>query len=263
MVQSTSQIHPLAIIHPEAIIGEAVEIGPFSIIEEHVVIGDRCKIESHVRIGSHTTLGQHNHIFQGAIIGSVPQDLSYEGQETCLFIGDHNTVREYATIAKGTVKGGGITKVGNNNLIMNYVHIAHDTVLGNHNILTNDVQLAGHVEIEDHVTIGGLSFVHQFCKIGSYAMIGARSGVYQDIVPYSLISGSRASIYGINVVGLRRNGMTNDDIKTIKLINALLFRKKLSLAQATEAIQELPPSAFKDHTLAFLQKSERGIARMK
>lgn len=256
-------VHPTAIIHPTAKIGENVEIGPFSIIEENVKVEKGCKIESHVRIGSHTTIGENNHLFHGAIIGSLPQDRTYKGQETHLTIGNNNIVREYATISKGTAKGGGMTRVGDNNFIMNYVHIGHDAVIGSHVIFANSIQLAGHVEIEDHVTIGGSVNVHQCCKIGRFSMIGAGSGVFQDIVPYSLASGPRASIYGINLVGLKRNGMSNDDIKTIKQINTLLFREKLTLAQAIDAINRLSQSVFKEHTLAFLNKSERGIARMR
>ncbi|AOZ90825.1 acyl-ACP--UDP-N-acetylglucosamine O-acyltransferase [Paenibacillus crassostreae] len=256
-------IHSTAIIHPTAIIGENVTIGPFSIIEENVKIGNGCKIESHVLIGSHTTIGEENHIFQGAIIGSFPIDRTHKGQETYLSIGNNNIVREYTTISKGTVKGGGMTRIGDDNWIMSIVHIGHDVVIGNQSTITGNVQIAGHVEIEDNVTIGGSATIHQFCKIGRFSMIGAASFINLDIVPYSIASGYRAKICGINLVGLKRNGMTNDDIKTIKRINTLLFRKKLPLAQAIEEIHNLPQSMFKEHTLAFLNKSERGIARMR
>jgi len=255
-------IHPTAIVHPTAVIGENVEIGPFSIVEENVKVGNGCKIGSHVRIGSRTTLGENNHIYHGAIVGSLPLDLTYKGQETRLTIGDNNIIREYATISKGTAKGGGMTQVGDNNFIMHYVHIGHDAVIGSHITLTNNTQIAGHVEIEDHVTVGAVSGVHQFCKIGRFSMIGAGSGVFQDIVPYSLASGPRAGLYGINLVGLKRNGLTSDDIKTIKRIHSLLFREKRTLAQAIDAIHGLPQTVFREHTLAFLTKSERGIARM-
>lgn len=258
----TTTVHPTAIIHPTAVIGDQVEIGPYCIIEEHVRIGNGCTIESHVRIGSNTTLGEHNHVYQGAIIGSPPQDLKYNGEKTQLIIGDHNTIREYATIAKGTGSGGGVTRVGNHNFIMNYVHVAHDAVLGNHIVISNSVQIAGHVEIEDEVTLGGLVGVHQYCKIGAYSMIGVGSCVTQDIVPYSLASGDHARIYGINLIGLRRKGMSGDDIRMIKQIHSLLFRKNLTLALAEDAIDHLPQSVFKSHTIAFLKKSSRGIARI-
>lgn len=256
-------LHSTAIIHPTALIGNNVEIGPYSIIEKNTKVGNGCKIESHVRIGSNTTIGENNRIFQGAIIGGIPMDLSYEGQETYLTIGDNNVVREYVTISKGTIKGGGVTKVGNDNFIMNFVHIGHDTAIGDHCVFANNVQIAGHIEIEDYVTIGGCTAVHQFCKIGQLSMIGGVSGVTKDIVPYALANGTRASIYGINIVGLKRKGMNQEDIRIIKHINNLLFRNKLTLPHAIDEIQNLPPSNFKEHTLHFLTRSERGIAKMK
>ncbi|MCM3785126.1 acyl-ACP--UDP-N-acetylglucosamine O-acyltransferase [Neobacillus mesonae] len=263
MVHSTSLVHPAAMIHPTAYIGENVEIGPSSIIEENVKIGDGCKIGSSVVIGSHTTIGTNNHIFHGAVIGSLPQDMTYKGEETHLIIGNSNIIREYATISKGTLKGNGITRIGHNNFIMNYAHIAHDVVIGSHVTITNGVQIAGHVEIEDYVTFGGLAGVHQHCRIGCYSMIGLGCNVFQDIVPYSLASGTRAKIYGINLVGLKRNHMSNDDMKTIKQIHSLLFRKKLTLSQALDEINRLPHSIFKEHIVSFVNKSERGIARMR
>lgn len=259
---SAAIIHPTAIIHPSAKIGENVEIGPYSIVEEETVIGNGCKIGSHVCIGSYTTMGQNNQISQGAVIGSVPLDKSYMGERVYTILGDDNVVREYTTISKGTAKGGGITQIGSGNFITSYVHIGHDVVMGDHNVVINGVQIAGHVEIEDFVTIGGTTFVHQFCKIGRHVMIGAGSKVTQDIVPYSLANGSRLSIYGINYVGLKRQGVSREDMNTVKKINSILFRQNLPLAESINLINAMPHSEFKQHTLNFLKKSKRGLTRM-
>lgn len=256
-------IHHSAIIHPTAVIGDNVEVGPFSIIEENSKIGSGCRIGSHVIIGVNTILGENNYISHGAIIGSDPQDKSYQGEESYLIIGDNNTVREYVTICKGTHKGDCFTRVGSNNFIMSYAHIAHDVVMGDHNVIVNNVQIGGHVNIEDYITFGCGSGVHQSCNIGRFAMIGAGSKVSQDIIPYSLADGTRSYIHGINIVGLRRNGFSNEEISTIKKINTILFRQKLTLDQSIEAINNLTPSEFKEHTLNFLNKSTRGIVRMK
>jgi len=256
-------IHQSAIIHPTAVIGDNVEVGPFSIVEENSKIGNGCRIGSHVIIGANTILGENNYISHGAIIGSDPQDKSYQGEKTYLIIGDNNTVREYVTICKGTQKGDGFTRVGSHNFIMNYAHIAHDVVMGDHNVIVNNVQIGGHVHIEDYITFGCGSGVHQSCNIGRFAMIGAGSKVSQDIVPYSLADGPRSYIHGINIVGLRRNGFSNEEISTIKKINTILFRQKRTLDQSIEEINNLPPSEFKEHTLNFLNKSTRGIVRMK
>jgi UDP-N-acetylglucosamine acyltransferase len=254
-------IHPTALVHQNAVIGDGVHIGPFSIIEDHVTIGDYCKIESHVQIGSYTTLGHHNHIYQGAVIGSDPQDLTFQGEPTYLTIGNHNIIREYVTLSKGTVKGSSVTKIGDHNFLMIYTHLGHDTLVGNHVILTNNCQIAGHVEIEDHVVIGGSSNVHQFCKIGRHAMVGGVSKVVQDVVPYALVSGNISSLHGINAVGLKRAGLLKEDIIAIKNIHHVLFREGLTLQSAIERLKQMPISEYINHTLAFLEKSTRGICR--
>lgn len=256
-------IHPSAIIHPSAVIGDHVEIGPFCIIKENSKIGNGCTFESNVVVGRNTIIGENNHFYHGAVVGSDPLDKSYQGEESYLIIGDHNTIREYCNISRGTANGGLYTQIGNDNLIMNYAHIGHDAFMGDYNVIVNNVQIGGHVEIEDYVTMGCASGVHQRCKIGRLAMIGAGSKVTQDIVPYSLADGPRSYIHGINMVGLKRNGYSNEQIKMVKTINNILFRQQLSLSQSMDAIQNLPDSEFKDHTLQFLSKSSRGIARMK
>ena len=255
-------IHPTALIHPSARIGNDVEIGPYCIIKEHATIGDGCHVEGHAVIGSYTTLGVHNHISHGAIVGSEAQDKSHQDENSYLLLGDYNTVREYATLCKGTGKGDRFTRIGSYNYIMNHAHIAHDVIMGDHNVLVNNVQIGGHVHIEDHVTFGCGSGVHQWCNIGRFSMIGAGSKVSQDIVPYMLADGPRAYIQGINSIGLKRNGFTEGDIKIIKQVYRLLFRQQLSLTDATKHIKSLPMSDITNYSLAFLTQSTRGITRM-
>ncbi|TCZ77099.1 acyl-ACP--UDP-N-acetylglucosamine O-acyltransferase [Paenibacillus albiflavus] len=254
-------IHPTAIIHPHAKLGQNVEVGPFSIIDEDVVIGDHCRIESHVRIHCNTTLGQNNHIYHGAVIGIEPITTIPQTEPTYLTIGDHNVIREHVTLSRGTNKGGSNTTIGNHNLIMLYVHIGHDCIIGNHTTITGSVKIAGHVEIEDHVVIGGLTPIHQYCKIGRYAMVGGGSGISQDVVPFALVSGNPLRYLGLNVVGLRRAGLSSIERKEIKRIHSILFRQGLPLQKAVETLHELPDSEFIKHTLSFIDKSTRGLCR--
>ncbi|MHA0858063.1 acyl-ACP--UDP-N-acetylglucosamine O-acyltransferase [Paenibacillus sp. CMAA1364] len=256
-----SYIHPTAIIHEDAHIGHDVTIGPYTLIGKDVRIGDHCTIGSHVNIEEHTYLGQHNIVSQGAILGQIPPDLKYKGELAYTNIGDYNTIREYAIISRGTQAGTGITTVGNHNLIMPYVQIAHDVTLANYIVIANAVQLAGHVQVEDYVVIGGMTGVHQNCRIGKYAMVGGMSGVTQDIIPYMLGSGNPLVIYNINAVGLRRNGFTNEKIKQIKNIHRILFRSGLSVSSALRELESYPPSPEVDQVKHFILDSSRGIAR--
>ena len=205
-------IHKTAIIDPKAKISSTVEIGPYSIIGPDVEIGDHVIIQSHVNITGHTTIGKNNKIFPFASIGNDPQDMKYNGEKTKLLVGDNNTIREYVTINPGTVQGGGITKIGNNNLIMINAHIAHDCLIGNNIVIANSAAIAGHAEINDFVIIGGNCGVQQFTRIGKMAMIGGMTGVSRDVIPYGLSTGNRNYLNGINVVGLRRNKVSNKDI---------------------------------------------------
>ena len=202
-------IHRTAIIDPKAKISSTVEIGPYSIIGPNVEIADNTIIQSHVNITGYTSIGKNNKIYPFASIGSNPQDMKYNEEKTNLSIGDNNTIREYVTINSGTVQGGGITKVANNNLIMISAHIAHDCIIGNNTVIANNAAIAGHAEINDHVVIGGNCGVQQFTRIGKMAMIGGMTGVSRDVIPYGLSTGNRNYLNGINVVGLRRNQVSN------------------------------------------------------
>ena len=205
-------IHKTAIIDKNAQISENVEIGPYSIIGPNVKILDNVKIQSHVNITGFTTIGKDNKIYPFASIGNDPQDMKYNEEKTELVIGDKNTIREYTTINPGTIQGGGITKVGSNNLIMIGSHIAHDCIIGNNIVIANNAAIAGHAEIQDHVILGGNCGVHQFTRIGKMAMIGWMTGVSRDVIPYGLSTGNRNVLNGINVIGLRRFKTLNKEI---------------------------------------------------
>ena len=205
-------IHKTAIIDSKAKIYTNAEIGPYATIGPNVEIGENTLIQSHVNITGNTTIGKGNKLYSFASIGSDPQDLKYKGEETTLLIGDNNTIREHVTINTGTVQGGGLTKIGNNNLIMIGAHIAHDCIIGNNIVMANNTAIAGHAEIEDFVIIGAKCGVQQFTRIGKRAMIGGMTGVLRDVIPYGLSTGNRNYLNGINVVGLRRDKVSNKDI---------------------------------------------------
>ena len=205
-------IHKTAIINSKAKISTNVEIGPYATIGPNVEIGKNTLIQSHVNITGNTTIGKGNKLYSFASIGSDPQDLKYKGEETTLLIGDNNTIREHVTINTGTVQGGGVTKIGNNNLIMIGAHIAHDCIIGNNIVMANNTAIAGHAEIEDFVIMGAKCGVQQFTRIGKRAMIGGMTGVLRDVIPYGLSTGNRNYLNGINVVGLRRDKVSNKDI---------------------------------------------------
>ena len=205
-------IHKTAIINNNAKISSTAKIGPYSIIGPNVEIGDNVNIQSHVNISGYTSIGKNNRIYPFASIGSDPQDMKYDGEKTKLLIGDNNTIREYVTINPGTFQGGGVTKVGSNNLIMINAHIAHDCIIGNNIVIANSTAIAGHAEIGDHVIIGGNCGVQQFTRIGNMAMIGGMTGVSRDVIPYGLSTGNRNYLNGVNIVGLRRSKVSNKEI---------------------------------------------------
>ena len=205
-------IHKTAIINSKAKISTTVDIGPYAVIGPNVEINDHVIIQSHVNIIGYTTIGKKNKIYPFASIGSDPQDMKYKGEKTKLIIGDNNTIREYTTINPGTAQGGGLTKIGNNNLIMISAHIAHDCIIGNNIVIANSAAIAGHAEISDHVVIGGNCGVQQFTRIGKMAMIGGMTGVSRDVIPYGLSTGNRNFLNGINVIGLRRSKVSNKEI---------------------------------------------------
>ncbi len=256
------KIHQTAIVHPKAKISNNVEIGPYTIIGENVSIDEGTIIGSHVVIKGWTHIGKDNRIFNSASIGQEPQDLKFHGEKSFLEIGDNNTIREFATIHRGTEDGGGLTKIGNDNLIMAYCHVAHDCQLGNHIIMSNAATLAGHVIVEDYAVISGLTGVHQFVRIGKMVMIGAGSKVVKDVPPYILVDGHPAGVKGINIVGLRRNGLSTAKRRKIKEAYKILYRTDLNVSQAIEKMeQELDSDSLVDEFLRFLRSAQRGICR--
>lgn len=257
-----SAIHPTAIVHPNAKLAEGVQVGAFTVIGEHVEIDAGTTIGPHVVIEGHTRIGKNNRIFQFNSLGSIPQDKKYKGEPTRLEIGDNNLIRECCTFNTGTVQDIGYTRIGNNNWIMSYVHIAHDTIVGNDTVLANNVQLAGHVHIDDFAILGGFSGVHQFCRVGAHVMVGAGCLLFQDLPPYVMLGGNPAAPHGINSEGLRRRGFSSETIMAIKRAYKTLYRSGLPLEQA---VQEINAQAEEHPELKlfteFLARSTRGIIR--
>ena len=253
-------IHPTALVDPAARLADGVTVGPFSIIEGRVVIGADTQIGPHVIIRDFTTIGSRCRIFQFAVLGEVPQDLKFNGEETRLVIGDDNTIREFATMHRGTAGGGGLTSVGRGNLFLAYTHVAHDCHVGNGVIMSNNATLGGHITVEDHANLGGLSAVHQFCRIGRYAFIGGCSAVHRDVPPYAMVVGNRAKIVGLNLVGLKRAGYSDSSLQGLKRAFELLFASDLKQKEALEQItQEFPDHPEIQHLLHFMKTSERGL----
>ena len=254
-------ISKLACIHPEARIGENVEIGPFVTIDKDVIIGDNCVIESNATICRYTRLGNNCHVFPSAVIGAIPQDLKFRGEESWVVIGDNCVLREFVTIHRGTASRG-TTLIGNNNLIMAYCHVAHDCVLGNNIIMSNATQLAGEVEIDDYAIIGGGTLVHQFSHIGSYVMIQGGSKVNKDIPPYIIAAREPIAFCGINSVGLNRRGFTPEQIHNVQDVYRLIYQEGMNTSQALERIEAtLPQNTERDTIVNFIRKSARGIVK--
>ncbi|HAT2049175.1 TPA: acyl-ACP--UDP-N-acetylglucosamine O-acyltransferase [Legionella pneumophila] len=258
----TNQIHPTAIISVDARIERDVVIGPYSIIEGNVRIGQGTVIGSHVSIKSWTEIGECNQIETGAIIGAAPQDLKFTGEKSTVFIGNNNIIREYVTINRGTAGGGGETRVGNHNLIMTSVHVAHDVQMGNNNIIANAVAIGGHVVIDDWVTIGALCGIHQFVQLGRMSMIGAQSKITKDVLPYTLVSGNPPKRFGINVERLRRNGYSSLERIDIQRAYKILFQEGQTLASTIEILKkELQENRDVNYILKFLESSKRSFYR--
>lgn len=256
------EIHPTAIIAPDAEIAEDTSIGPFCIIHDKVHIKKGTRLMSHVVIEGSTEIGENCTIYPFASIGLPPQDLKYRGEKTGLRIGNNNTIREYCAIHRASVSGDGVTLIGDNNFLMAYVHVAHDCKIGNSVIMANLATLAGHVSIEDHAVIGGLVAVHQFTRVGAYAMVGGFSGVGQDIPPFMIASGARVKLFGLNTVGLKRHGFSDATVNELKKAYKILFREKRTLKDAIKKIQEdLPYTDEIKRLIEFIQKNKRGICR--
>jgi UDP-N-acetylglucosamine acyltransferase len=255
-------IHPSAIIHPGARLAPDVEVGPYAIIGEHVEIGSGTSIGSHTVVAGHTRIGSHNRIHQHAVIGGDPQDKKYAGEPTRLEIGDHNLIREFCTLNTGTVQDVGVTRIGNHNWIMAYVHMGHDSEVGSHTVLANMVTLAGHVTIHDHAILGGGTLIHQFCRIGTNAFTGGGTVVLRDVPPFVMASGNSAEPHGINVEGLKRRGFSTEVIEQVRRAYKTLYKSGLSLDDAKQALRaqvaECPELAI---VVEFLDSSKRSIIR--
>ena len=255
-------ISKLAYVSPDAQIGKDVEIGPFAVIHSNVIIGDGCRIGSNATICEFTQLGKNCQVFPSAVIGAIPQDLKFKGEESWAIIGDNCVLREFVTIHRGTASRGK-TVVGNDNLIMAYCHIAHDCILGNNIIMSNVTQLAGEVEIDDYAIIGGGTLVHQFSHIGSHVMIQGGSKVNKDIPPFAVVAREPIAFCGINSVGLNRRGFTPEQIHTIQEVYRLLYNNGMNTTQALAHIEAtMPQTAERDTIVDFVRKSSRGIVKI-
>ena len=251
-----------AIVDPAAELAEDVEVGPYAVIGAGVRIGAGCRIGPHAVIEGPTRIGRDNRIFQFASVGTAPQDKKYGGEPTELVIGDGNTIREFVTINRGTVQDEGVTRIGDDNWIMAYVHIAHDCQVGSHTIFANNASLAGHVRVEDYAILGGFTLVHQFCAIGTHAFTAFGTGVAKDIPPFVMVSGSPAHPHGLNVEGLRRRGFTSEAIQELKRAYKTLYRSGLTLEEAIGRLREQAGRVPEVATMvAFLEKRTRGIVR--
>lgn len=258
-------IHPTAVVSPKAELHSSVTVGPFSVIEAGVKIGAGTTVATHVRISGPTTIGENNVIDSFVALGGAPQDLGYTDEPTELIIGNDNHIREYASIHRGTVKGGGKTIVGHNNLIMAYAHLGHDCLIGNHVIIVNAAHLSGHTEVADRATVGGLTGTHQFSRIGTFAFIGGGSAVSKDVPPYAMVTGERGQmrISGLNKVGLRRNGFSRDSISKIDAAFRILFHSsELLHNEALEKVErELGGCEEVDELVKFIRSSKRGVVK--
>ena len=256
------QIHPTAVVDPSARIGQGTEIGAYAYVGPQVEIGDNCRIFHHANIEKLTTIGEGTRIWPFASVGGDPQDLKYQGEPTRLEVGKNVMIREFATLNRGTEEGGGVTRVGDDCLLMAYSHVAHDCQLGQGVILANSATLAGHITVEDHVSIGGLVAIHQFCRIGRHCFVGGLSGVAQDLPPFTLCEGNRAKSRGLNLVGLKRAGFSPQSIEALKQAYRIIFRTRTPLQQALEQVrQEVPQLPEVVHLLDFFKDSQRGVAR--
>ncbi len=256
-----AEIHPTAVVHPDARLGHDVKIGPYAIIGPNVAIGPECQIGSSVLIEGRTTIGRNNKIYHGAVIGSDPQDLKYDGEASFVEIGDNNVIREYVTIHLATEEGQ-TTIIGNDCLLMAYVHIAHNCVVHDHVILANAVNLAGHVDVGNWSIIGGMTPVHQFVCIGQHAFVGGGSRLAQDVPPFIRVAGNPVEVAGVNSVGLKRRGFSDKELMNLKKSYRLLYRTGLNVSQAMDRIAvdcDLDPHV--EELMAFIRRSERGIVR--
>lgn len=257
-----SQIHPTAIVAPEARLGKGCQIGPFSIVGADTTLGENVRLESHVVIDGRTTIGDGTHVFPFASVGLAPQDLKYAGEPTATEIGKRNQIREFVTVHRGTSGGGGVTRIGDDNLLMAQAHVAHDCQLGSEIIMANAATLAGHVEIADRASVGAYSGVHQFCRIGYEAFVGGYSVVVKDAMPFAIIQGNHAKCYGLNRLGMKRRGYSREVIEKLSHAFHLLLSSKLNTTQALERIEaEITGCGEVDALVEFIRSSKRGVVK--
>lgn len=254
-------IHPLALVDPSAEIAEDAEIGAFTVIGPQVRIGGGTWVGPHVVINGPTRIGRDNRIYQFSSLGEVAQDLKYRGEAAALEIGDRNIIREYCTMSRGTGGGGGVTRIGNDNLFMAYVHVAHDCVVGNRTIFANCASLAGHVLVEDHVVLGGFTGIHQFCRLGTHCMTAIGTVSFKDIPPYVLAAGNTAQPHGLNLTGLRRRGFSAETLRALRQAYKLTYRSGLRLEEALEGLRALRTYPEVAGFADFIERTERGIIR--
>lgn len=255
-------IHPTAIVDPGAKLAVDVTVGPYAVIDADVTIGRGTKIGAHAVIRPFVEIGEDNEIYQFASIGDIPQDLKFSGEESRLVIGDRNRIREFVTLNRGTEGGGGVTNIGDDCFLMAYAHVAHDCHLGDNVIIANAVQMGGHVHIGDYAIVGGLTAVHQFVRIGAHCMIGGASAVSQDIPPYVIAAGNRTELHGLNLIGLKRRGFSEETLNALKAAYRLLFRSGLTLKEADVRVRaEVAQTPEVVHLLEFIAGSERGVCR--
>ncbi|AAZ40922.1 UDP-N-acetylglucosamine acetyltransferase [Candidatus Blochmanniella pennsylvanica str. BPEN] len=262
MIHQSAIIHPSSIIEEGAIIHDNVHIGPFCFIGAQVEIGARTLLKSHIVINGITQIGEDNQIYQFASLGEVNQDLKYAKESTRIEIGHYNQIRESVTIHRGTIQGKKVTKIGNSNLFMINVHIAHDCIIGDHCVMANNVTLGGHVRVDNHTIIGGMTAIHQFCIIGTHVMIGGCSGVVQDIPPFIIAQGNHATPFGLNIEGLKRRGFSRSSVHAIRDAYKILYRSSKTVESAKEALKALAAEhPIINEFVDFLIRSQRGIIR--
>ena len=256
------KIHPTALIHPKSVLHPSVKIGAYSVIGKNVEIGEGSEVGNFVTVTGNTSIGKENKIYHYCSLGEVPQDKKFNNEKTFLKIGNGNTIREFCTFNLGTVGGSGITKIGNNNWLMAYVHIAHYCILGDEIILANNSSLAGHVEISDYAILGGFTLVHQFCKLGAHIMTAVGTVIFKDVPPYVIAAGYNAKPNGINLEGLRRRGFSNQCISEIKKAYKIIYREGNTIDSAKELLMKLAKTSIEINLYVdFINKSDRGLIR--
>jgi UDP-N-acetylglucosamine acyltransferase len=262
-IDQTHDIDPRAVISSSARLGNGVKVGAYAIVGDDVELGDGCVLDHHAMVQGPAKLGRNNRVYPFAAVGGDPQDITFQGERVWLEVGDGNTFREFCTVNRGTVKGGGATRLGNHNLIMSYVHIGHDGHIGDRTIFVNNASLAGHVTVGDYAQVGPFCEVHQFCRIGKYSYMGANSIISQDVPPFSLVVAPRATkCYGINKIGLERNGFSPERIQAVEQAYRLLLRSKLNTSQALTKMRETLSHSEDVLTLVqFIESAERGLTK--